>query len=149
MPSPRGRALRGALVVVGVAAVAAMVLFGWIHAAAQVKAPAPATSARVVATPLRPALSTDLKIDGIFGAGCKCDLADVDAVYMGRINVSVSNNYMKSGGATTESVLTVTYFDMKLARQVTVTKNLTALKPYPTNPWAFQEYGVVTTPRTT
>jgi hypothetical protein len=90
--------------------------------------------------------STDLKVDGIFGPNCKCDISDVDAVYMGRINVTVSNNYQKSGGLATQSELTVTYHDLRSGQLVTVKKQLPVIKPYPTNPWVLQEYQVVTSP---
>ena len=86
--------------------------------------------------PVRVRPKTDLKVDGIWGGGCKCDLRDVGAIYMGKIKVSVSNNYQQSGGVATGGILKVTYYDLTAGQLKTVTKTIPTLKPYPTNPWA-------------
>lgn len=91
-------------------------------------------------------VKTDLSVDVIHANQCKCDLSDVDTFYMSNIMVDVSNHKVGALGVATESVLTVTYFDMGQGRMVTVTKNLTVLHPYPDNPWVFQKYVVVSTP---
>jgi hypothetical protein len=89
---------------------------------------------------------TDLRVDVIHSSRCKCDLSDVNAFYMANIMVDVSNHKTGGVGAPTESVLTVTYFDMNLGRLVTITKNLPKMHPYPTNPWTLQRYVVVNHP---
>jgi hypothetical protein len=96
--------------------------------------------------PIIPKPRTDLKVDAIHSHRCKCDLSDVDAFYMGNIMVNVSNNYMQSGGVSTTATLTVTYHDLSSGGPVTVTKNIPTLNPYPTNPWALQNFVVVDHP---
>jgi hypothetical protein len=91
-------------------------------------------------------LKTDLRVDVIHSSRCKCDLRDVGAFYMANIMVDVSNHKVAGVGASTESILTVTYFDMNQGRMVTVTKNLPKMHPYPTNPWTLQRYVVVNHP---
>ena len=65
---------------------------------------------------------------------------------MSNIMVDVSNNYMKSGGASTAARVTVTYFDISAGSMVTKTKDIANLNPYPTNPWAVQRLVVVNHP---
>jgi hypothetical protein len=148
MRLPARLSLSRTVVAIAIVASAAVAIFSWTSEAAPV-----ASKPAAQATQLKPAAqlaqvnrTTDLKVDGIFDGQCKCDLADVDALYMSRIAVTVSNNYQQSGGAASTSLLTVTYFDLKLGRQVTQTKNLSALSPHPTNPWVVQETPVVTSP---
>ena len=83
----------------------------------------------------------DLKVDVIHAYRCACDLDGVDAFYMSNIMVDLSNG---SGVATT-STLTVTYYDV-LAGPQTVSKSISSLNPYPTNPWALQRFVVVSHP---
>ena len=91
-------------------------------------------------------LSTDLRVDVIHASRCKCDLSDVGAFYMSNIMVDVSNHKLRGVGTTTESVLTVKYFDMNRGRMVTITKNLPRMNPYPKNPWTLQRFMVVNHP---
>lgn len=91
-------------------------------------------------------LRTDLRVDVIHSSRCKCDLDDVNAFYMANIMVDVSNHKAGNAGVATESVLTVTYYDMNQGKMVTITKNLAKMNPYPTNPWTMQRYVVVNTP---
>jgi hypothetical protein len=65
---------------------------------------------------------------------------------MNGINVAVSNNHMKPGGASTGGTLKVTYHDLIAGHLKTVTKTVPTLNPHPTNPWAILEFPVVTTP---
>jgi hypothetical protein len=60
--------------------------------------------------------------------------------------VDVSNHKVAGVGVPTESILTVTYFDLMQGQMVTVTKNLPKMHPYPTNPWTLQRYTVVNHP---
>ncbi|MEJ5228204.1 hypothetical protein [Thermodesulfovibrio sp.] len=80
---------------------------------------------------------TDLRVDNIYAANCKtnCDLNDVDAFYMDKIIVGISNNYEKSGGAEVAAEIKITYYDLGLGRSVTVTKTSPSIKPHPINPW--------------
>lgn len=85
---------------------------------------------------LKPPISykTDLAVDNIYAANCKtnCDLNDVDAFYMNKIIVTVSNG---SGGVEVSAEVKITYYDLGQGRSVTVTKTISSIKPYPTNPW--------------
>jgi hypothetical protein len=65
---------------------------------------------------------------------------------MGNILVDVSNHKVGRVGAATESILTVTYFDLMQGQMVTITRNLPKMNPYPTNPWVLQRYPVVNNP---
>ncbi len=98
------------------------------------------------ASQLQLKLQTDLRVDVIHASRCACDLPAINAFYMSNIMVDVSNHKVGSKGATTESILTVTYYDLMKGKMVTKTKDLAALKPYPTNPWTFQRYVVVNKP---
>ena len=92
-------------------------------------------------------LKTDLRVDVIHSSRCaNCDLPGIDAFYMGNILVDVSNHKAAGVGAPTESILTVTYFDLMQGQLVTITKNLRKMHPYPTNPWTLQRYTVVNHP---
>lgn len=79
--------------------------------------------------------STDLAVSSIFAANCKCDLSDVNAFYMNKIIVNITNNYEKSGGVEVGAEIKLTYFDLGTGRLETVTKPIPSIKPYPTNPW--------------
>ncbi|MCP5104254.1 MAG: hypothetical protein GY950_12780 [bacterium] len=94
-------------------------------------------------------LKADLRVDIIHASrclGCERDFSGVNAFYAGNIMVDVSNHKVGGVGASTESILTVTYFDLMQGRMVTVTKNLPKMHPYPTNPWTLQRYVVVNHP---
>lgn len=84
----------------------------------------------------------DLRVDVIHSTSCACDLPGIDAFYMGNILVDVSNG----SGAATAGTLTVTYHDLSVGHMVTVTKPISTLNPYPTNPWCLQMFKVVDTP---
>ncbi len=101
---------------------------------------------KIDASRLQLRLQTDLRVDIIHAYRCACDLPGVDAFYMGNIMVDVSNHKVSGRGAKTESILTVTYFDLMQGQMVTITKNLPAMNPYPTNPWTLQRYVVVNSP---
>ena len=65
---------------------------------------------------------TDLRVDVIHSSRCtNCDLPGIDAFYMGNILVDVSNHKAAGVGVATESILTVTYFDLMQGKMVTVT----------------------------
>jgi hypothetical protein len=83
----------------------------------------------------------DLRVDVIHSSRCPCDMAGVDAFYVPDIMVDVSNG----GGAETTSTLVVTYTDVFAGPQ-TITKSVSALKGYPTNPWAIQMFKVLDRP---
>lgn len=107
----------------------------------------PRTIKKVDAARLQLKLKTDLRVDVIHSSRCaNCDLPGIDAFYMANIMVDVSNHKAAGVGAPTESILTVTYFDLMQGQMVTVTKNLTKMHPYPTNPWTLQRYTVVNHP---
>lgn len=107
----------------------------------------PQTIKKVDAARLQLNLKTDLRVDVIHSSRCSnCDLPGIDAFYMGNILVDVSNHKAAGVGAPTESILTVTYFDLMQGQMVTVTKNLPKMHPYPTNPWTLQRYTVVNSP---
>ena len=105
------------------------------------------TIKKVDAARLQLKLKTDLRVDVIHSSRCaSCDLPGIDAFYMGNILVDVSNHKAAGVGVPTESILKVTYFDLMQGQMVTVTKNLTKMHPYPTNPWTLQRYTVVSNP---
>jgi len=107
----------------------------------------PQTITKVDAARLQINFKTDLRVDVIHSSRCpSCDLPGIDAFYMSNILVDVSNHKVSGVGAATESILTVTYFDLMQGKMVTVTKNLPKMHPYPTNPWTLQRYSVVNTP---
>jgi len=107
----------------------------------------PQTIKKVDTARLQLNLKTDLRVDVIHSSRCaNCDLPGIDAFYMGNILVDVSNHKVGSVGAATESILTVTYFDLMQGQMVTITKNLPKMHPYPTNPWVLQRYPVVNNP---
>lgn len=86
----------------------------------------------------------DLRIDSIHSTECPCgmrELPGVDAFYVSNILVDVAN---ASGKATT-STLTVTYHDLNFGPK-TITKTISSLNPYPTNPWALQMFKVLDQP---
>lgn len=90
---------------------------------------------------------SDLKVDVIHSSRCpNCDLPGIDAFYMANILADVSNHKVGGVGVATESILTVTYFDLMQGQMVIVTKNLPKMNPYPTNPWTIQRYTVVNHP---
>jgi len=92
-------------------------------------------------------LKTDLRVDSVYSDQCRCDLPGVDALYMNDIMVNISNHRGNNvSGATAESVLTLKFYDLLKGEEVTVTKNLPAIKPYPTNPWANKRYVMVNHP---
>ena len=96
---------------------------------------------------LQLSFKTDLRVDAIHSSHCQsCELPGIDAFYMTNIMVDVSNQKVDGVGVATESVLTVTYYDIMQAKLVTETKNLTKLEPYPTNPWVLQRVVVVNLP---
>jgi len=93
------------------------------------------------------ALKTDLRVDAIHSSRCpSCDLPGIDAFYMTNIMVDISNHKVSGVGVATESILTVTYFDLMKGKIVTITKNLPKLDTYPSNPWALQRYVCVELP---
>jgi hypothetical protein len=107
----------------------------------------PQTIKKVDTARLQLKLKTDLRVDVIHSSRCaNCDLPGIDAFYMGNILVDVSNYKAAGVGAPTESILTVTYFDLMQGQMVTITKNLRKMHPYPTNPWTLQRYTVVNHP---
>ncbi|WPD23285.1 MAG: hypothetical protein SD837_01730 [Candidatus Electrothrix scaldis] len=64
---------------------------------------------------------TDLRVNGIYGV-CACDLPEVDALYMGEIDVWFSiDPYVKNG------VLKVTYYDLMKQKEITVIKDVAEL----------------------
>jgi hypothetical protein len=91
-------------------------------------------------------LKTDLRVDIIHASRCKCDLRDVGAFYMSNIMVDVSNHKAGGFGATTESIIKVTYFDMLQGKMVVVNKTIPKMNPYPKNPWTYQRFVVVNHP---
>lgn len=103
-------------------------------------------SAPKISIPKIPIPMTDLKIDAIHSSRCKYDLSDVDAFYVADIMVDVSNNYIQKGGGSTTAILKVTYHDLLTGHPVTVTKNISTLNPYPTDPWRIQMLKVVDHP---
>jgi hypothetical protein len=107
----------------------------------------PQTIKKIDPSRLKLRLKTDLRVDVIHSSRCpNCDLPGIDAFYMANILVDVSNHKVAGVGAPTESVLTVTYFDLMQGQMVTVVKNLPKMHPYPTNPWTLQRYTVVNHP---
>lgn len=106
----------------------------------------PQTIKKVDAARLQLNLKTDLRVDVIHSSRCPCELPGVNAFYMANIMVDVSNHKVGGVGAPTESILTVTYFDLMQGKMVTITKNLPKMNPYPTNPWTLQRFVVVNTP---
>lgn len=97
-------------------------------------------------TKLTAKFKTDLRIDVVHSSRCACALPGVDAFYMANIMVDVSNHKTSGVGAATESILTVTFWDLMQNKSVTITKNLPKLHPYSTNPWTLQRYVVVNSP---
>jgi hypothetical protein len=73
-----------------------------------------------------PRPKTDLRVEGIYASHCKCDLSDVDALYMNEIIVYIGNYPYRgtSGVDPAQIVLRVTYHDLQTGRLETVTKNV-------------------------
>ena len=69
---------------------------------------------------------SDLSARNIIAQSCKCDLRDVDALYMNKIIVRVGNNY--PGNRTTAGTLRVTYHDLRSGMLKTVTKPIPPVK---------------------
>jgi hypothetical protein len=65
----------------------------------------------------------------------------VDAFYVSNILVDVAN----ASGSPTTSTLTVTYHDLNFGPK-TITKTISSLSPYPTNPWALQMFKMLDQP---
>ena len=63
---------------------------------------------------------SDLGVRAIVAQSCKCDLGDVDALYVNKIKVRVYNSY--PGNRTTAGTLKVTYHDLRSGMLKTVTK---------------------------
>lgn len=118
-----------------------------LHSQEVKKLQQPQVIKKVDASRLQLRLKTDLRVDVIHSSRCQnCDMPGIDAFYMANILVDVSNHKVGGVGAPTESILTVTYYDLMQGKMVTVTKNLPKLHPYPTNPWTLQRYTVVNHP---
>ena len=69
---------------------------------------------------------SDLSSRNIIAQSCKCDLKDVDALYMNKIKVRVGNNY--PGNRATAGTLKVTYHDLRSGMLKTVTKPIPSVK---------------------
>lgn len=69
---------------------------------------------------------TDLRVEGIYASHCKCDLSDVDALYMNEIIVYIGNYPPGGTGGVDPAQVTlrVTYHDLLTGRLETVTKNV-------------------------
>jgi hypothetical protein len=69
----------------------------------------------------------DLSVTAIFAYGCKCDLSDVDILYMGGISVDIGKRDISTPEAIRREpsavvgILTVTYHDFLAGRLVTRT----------------------------
>ncbi len=88
--------------------------------------PSPAIEARSPAVAaVKPATQADLSVTAIHASRCKSDLSDVDAFYMGDINVNVAKRDISTpASARTEpsvvvGTLKVTYHDLLAGRVVT------------------------------
>ena len=84
-------------------------------------------------------VATDLKVVGIFGGDCPCKITNVDAFYSKYIEVRILNNYQKQGGAPTDAIIKITYFDLVDGKEKIIKKNMPTLNPYPKKPWEFKE----------
>jgi hypothetical protein len=71
-------------------------------------------------------VASDLVVRNIYAQSCKCDLSDVDALYMNKIKVRIGNNY--PGNVATEGTLIVTYHDLRTGSPVTVTRPIPRLE---------------------
>jgi hypothetical protein len=71
-------------------------------------------------------LTSDLAVRNIFAQSCKCDLGDVDALYLNTIKVRVDN--AAPSNAATEGTLVVTYHDLRTGSPVTVTRPIPRLE---------------------
>lgn len=129
-----------------VCCVAMTFLTGTLFSQQRVITPKTRVNPQIQKQKLQLLLKTDLRVDVIHASRCGCELNGVNAFYMANIMVDVSNHKTGGVGVATESVLTVTYFDLMQGRMVTVTKNLPKMHPYPTNPWTLQRYVVVNHP---
>lgn len=70
-------------------------------------------------------LTSDLEVRNIFAQACKCDLTDVDALYLNTIKVRVGN--FAPGNAATEGLLVVTYHDLRTGAPASVTRPIPRL----------------------
>ena len=70
-------------------------------------------------------LTSDLEVRNIFAQACKCDLTDVDALYLNTIKVRVGNSSF--GNAATEGILVATYHDLRTGAPATVTRPIPRL----------------------
>ena len=70
-------------------------------------------------------VASDLVVRNIYATKCKCDLGDVDALYMNMIKVRIANNY--PGNVAAEGTLIVTYHDLRTGGPVTVTRPIPRL----------------------
>jgi len=89
---------------------------------------------------------TDLQVLAIHASQCDKSKDTADAFYMANLMVDVANRKAAKVGAAAEIILTVTYFDMKKGKRVTLTRKLPKLNPYPMKPWITRRYVVVMTP---
>lgn len=111
------------LMKIGLVAIFLDVIFSMSFAIEPIKIPAvdPKTLQEPMEKP-----STNLGVEKIYSSLCKCDLSDVDALYMNQIIVYVSN-HAPSGGSgisSAKGVLKVTYHDLIKGRLETVSRNV-------------------------
>jgi hypothetical protein len=87
----------------------------------------PSFAPEIERPPVRLRTEADLGITAIFASNCKCDLSDVDALYMGDISVDIGKKDIRVSEESRREpgrvagFLTVTYHDLLAGRSVTQT----------------------------
>jgi hypothetical protein len=95
---------------------------------------------------LTPVRQTDLRMDVIHSSRCICDLPGLDAFYMSNIMVDFSNHKIGKMGANTKAIIDVIYYDRILGKKIVVRRKVDLIRPYPTNPWTYQRFVMVSKP---
>jgi hypothetical protein len=89
---------------------------------------------------------TDLQVVAIHSSRCLKDKNTQDSFYMANIMVDVANHKVGKVGAACESILTISYFDMRQGKKVTLIRQLPKMSPYPEEPWTIKRFVVVMVP---
>jgi hypothetical protein len=84
------------------------------------------------------AAPTDLILEGIYGGDCPCHFTNVDAFYMKYIEVRITNNYQGKGGASTDGVIRIKYYDLVDGAEKIIKRQMPRLNPYPQKSWEYK-----------
>jgi hypothetical protein len=96
--------------------------------------------------PLKLTFKTDLRVEAIHTSHCVPEKDTEDAFYMSNIMVDVANYKTGKVGAACESILTVTYFDMKQNKKITLKRQLPKISVHPKKTWQIKQFVVVMVP---